>query len=203
MRDFPEEIHPSHDDCYDFFYDLIHPKGLSCPNDHHLTNAAVHRSYRQPIIDYRCKICGSYFNIFTGTPLQGSKLSITKLYQCFEGMMNKTPHQKLAKQIGISRKAVSSNCKKMGGFYNKRKNQEILSIEVQKKETDWKPFLRRIEWWSEAEGHLKLKMENGGVYKLFKNTYTSIKHRGNIEKRRIKKITSVEKIHPVTGDRID
>ena len=54
--------------CYDFLLRLLHPEGLRCPNGHSLpSDQAPHDRHRAPIMDYRCRECGSVFNIFTGT----------------------------------------------------------------------------------------------------------------------------------------
>jgi transposase-like protein len=54
--------------CCDFLLKHLHPEGMRCAKGHALpANAFPHDRHRPPIFDYRCKTCGSVFNIFTRT----------------------------------------------------------------------------------------------------------------------------------------
>ena len=54
--------------CYDFMLTILHPDGLKCPDGHHLPQEqAPHDTHRSPIVDYKCRICGRVYNLFTNT----------------------------------------------------------------------------------------------------------------------------------------
>jgi len=54
--------------CYNYLLNILHPDGLKCPNDHPLPqNQAPHDTCRSPIMDYKCRICGRVYNLFTNT----------------------------------------------------------------------------------------------------------------------------------------
>ena len=51
-----------------FLRRALHPDGLACPHGHRLPpNQAPRDRHRAPIMDYRCRTCGSVFNLFTNT----------------------------------------------------------------------------------------------------------------------------------------
>lgn len=197
----PEKLYPRPEDCYDFFFWLLHPENLKCPNGHGYEKASIHRTDRKPIVDYKCKICGKYFNIFTGTDLKGTKLSPTQLFQCFNGLLFKVPYQKLATQIGISRRAVSLNSEKMGQLADKYKSQfhthpRSLSQSEKDKRFSWEPILRNIQEWDIDGDQLIVKIKNGGWYNLSSITYTHITQTKQGEKKKLVSQTSVKKINP-------
>ena len=54
--------------CYDFILTILHPDGLKCSDGHHLPQEqAPHDNHRSPIVDYKCRICGRVYNLFTNT----------------------------------------------------------------------------------------------------------------------------------------
>jgi len=54
--------------CYDFLLHILHPDGLHCPQGHPLPpEQAPHRRRRPFIPDFRCRQCGTVFNLFSGT----------------------------------------------------------------------------------------------------------------------------------------
>ena len=51
--------------CYDFLLEVLHPEGLHCPNGHLLPpDQTPHDRHRDPLFDYRCRVCGKVCNIF-------------------------------------------------------------------------------------------------------------------------------------------
>jgi hypothetical protein len=73
---FPIEELMDEQRCYDFLLAILHPAGLHCPNGHLLPpDQSPHHRNRGPIYDYRCRICGKVYNIFSGTIWSGSRYS--------------------------------------------------------------------------------------------------------------------------------
>lgn len=90
--------------CYDFLMEVLHPEGLCCPNGHPLPpDQAPHDRHRDPIFDYRCRICGAVFNIFTGTILCGSRYACSTIVLILRGIVQGTPTKQLAEELGIDR----------------------------------------------------------------------------------------------------
>lgn len=92
--------------CYELLESLLHPKGLRCPNGHGLEHAYVHKRDRPTIPDYRCKRCGRCFNVFIGTVLHGTKYNAVEVIQLLRGIVEGTPTAKLAREMGVDRKAL-------------------------------------------------------------------------------------------------
>ncbi len=83
---------------------VLHPHGLCCPNGHSLEHAYLHKQDRPTIPDFRCKLCGRCFNLFTGTALQGIRYSAVQVVQLLHGIVAGTPTARLAREMGVDRK---------------------------------------------------------------------------------------------------
>jgi len=88
--------------CYDFLLDALHPAGLRCPSCGS-RRYAVHRAYREPVLDYRCG-CGRVFNAWTGTAFQGTQRTAAALVLLVRGIAQGTPTAQLARELGCSRR---------------------------------------------------------------------------------------------------
>jgi transposase len=101
--DFP--IHDLMDEqrCYDKLLEILHPGGLRCPRCHQADQLGVHDRHREPILDYQCGHCGRVFNLFTGTPLLGSKRSPAKILLILRGIAQGVSTAQLARELGCSR----------------------------------------------------------------------------------------------------
>ena len=53
--------------CYDKLVGWLHPDGLACPRCGARDRPAIHRRHRDPVLDYRCAVCGRV----AGAPLRG------------------------------------------------------------------------------------------------------------------------------------
>lgn len=89
--------------CYDFLIEALYPDGLRCPRCAH-THYRVHRSYRDPVLDYRCYHCGRVFNAWTGTALQGTHKTPAELVLICRGLLQGVPTARLARELGCDRK---------------------------------------------------------------------------------------------------
>jgi len=101
--DFPIEDLMDQAACSQRLLDLLHPGGLACP---HCGGAAytVHRRRPgSPVVDYRCKGCGRFFNLYTGTPWQGTRKSPATILLILRGVVQGVPTAQLARELGLSR----------------------------------------------------------------------------------------------------
>src|SRR5512147_2679934 len=67
------------DACYHFLLDLFHPEGLRCPRCRAPDGFLIHRYYRAPVLDYRCRVWGRIFKAWTGTMPQGTHYHPAKI----------------------------------------------------------------------------------------------------------------------------
>jgi len=89
---------------YAYLAKTLHPNGLHCPEGHALPPAqAPHDRHRDPLFDYRCKICGSVFNIFTNTIWSKSRYSCSMIVLIIRGIVQGIPTMHLAEELGIDR----------------------------------------------------------------------------------------------------
>ena len=90
--------------CCDFLLKVLHPEGLHCCNGHPLpSDQAPHDRHRDPIFDYKCRVCGNVHNIFTDTIWSGSRYSCVTIVLIIRGVVQGTPTKHLAEELGIDR----------------------------------------------------------------------------------------------------
>lgn len=90
--------------CYNFLLEALHPDGLVCPNGHALPSGqGPHDRHRWPVLDYRCRECGSVFNLFTSTVLTGSRYRCSTWVLILRGIAQGTPTAHLANELGLDR----------------------------------------------------------------------------------------------------
>lgn len=90
--------------CCDFLLEVLHPEGLHCPDGHPLPpDQSPHDRHRAPIFDYRCRVCGKVYNIFTGTIWSRSRYSCAIIVSILRGVVQGVPTKHLAEEIGIDR----------------------------------------------------------------------------------------------------
>jgi transposase-like protein len=103
MIDFPIDRLPDDRACYDWLVELLHPDGLRCPRCGG-ADALVHRYYRDPVLDYRCKGCGKVYNAFTGTDRQGTHFRPSQVVLILRGFTQGRSTAGLARELGCSRR---------------------------------------------------------------------------------------------------
>jgi transposase-like protein len=90
--------------CYDFLMEVLHPAGLCCPHGHPLPpDRAPHDRHRDPIFDYRCRVCGAVFNIFTNTIWSKSRYPCSTIVLIVRGVAQGKSTKHLAEELGIDR----------------------------------------------------------------------------------------------------
>lgn len=92
----------SEQECYDYLLRILHPDGLKCPAGHPLPpDQAPHDRHRAPILDYKCRICGRVFNIFTNTIWKGTHYSCATIVMIIRGIVQGIPTLQLAEELGL------------------------------------------------------------------------------------------------------
>jgi transposase-like protein len=90
--------------CYQMLLELLHPSGLSCPRCHGGRDRyTTHRRNRDPVLDYRCRNCRRVFNVFTGTPWQGTHRTPAEVLLILRGFATGIPTAQLARELKVSR----------------------------------------------------------------------------------------------------
>ncbi len=89
---------------YNLLLEWLHPDGLHCPQGHPLPrDQAPHDRHRAPVLDYRCRECGTVYNIFTNTPWSGSRYSCPKIVQLLCGIAQGESNRRLAERLKVDR----------------------------------------------------------------------------------------------------
>ena len=97
MMRFPITELLGEQECYTFLLHILHPDGLQCPHGHPLPpEQAPHDRQRQPICDYRCRVCGAVFNLFTDTLWQATRYSCRTIVLVLRGFVQGVPTRHLA-----------------------------------------------------------------------------------------------------------
>ena len=87
---------------YNFLLKTLHPDGLKCKHGHPLpSDQKPHDRSRDPIYDYRCRICGNVFNIFTESVWQGSHYDCRMIVLVMRGITQGTSTFQLADELGV------------------------------------------------------------------------------------------------------
>jgi len=103
MFQFPLDNLMDQDACYAFLLQTLHPDRLQCPHGHPLPlNQAPHDRHRAPIVDYRTRMCGAVFNLFTGTLWWKTRYRCSTIVQILRGIAQGVPTKHLAAELGIN-----------------------------------------------------------------------------------------------------
>ena len=114
--DFPILELLNADACYQFLVDTLHPDGLHCPTCRQADALSIHHRRHQPVLDYRCRHCGSVFNAYTDTPFQKTHRSPPQLVLILRGICQGTPTAQLARELACDRKHLLALRHKLQGL---------------------------------------------------------------------------------------
>ena len=104
MMQFPINALLDEQACYDFLLHALHPDGLACPHSHPLPpEQAPHDRHRAPLMDYRCRMCGAVFNLFTNTLFSKTRYRCSTIVLMLRGVAQGTTTKHLADELGIDR----------------------------------------------------------------------------------------------------
>jgi transposase-like protein len=89
-------------ECYDYLLCVLHPNGLQCGAGHPLPlDQAPHDRTRAPLVDYRCRVCGNVFNLFTDTVWQGTHYDCVTIVLVMRGFVQGSPTLQLADELAL------------------------------------------------------------------------------------------------------
>ncbi|MDR1818679.1 MAG: transposase [Methanobrevibacter sp.] len=92
------------EEALDIFRSIHWSYGVYCPvcNSFEISNRGKRGRTRR----YSCKDCGTFFNDFTGTPFEGSKVPFGQILWILTNIHNKSVKQ-MAEELGLNRKTVA------------------------------------------------------------------------------------------------
>jgi transposase len=100
MMKFPIADLMNQQECYDFLLNILHPNGLRCPSGHPLpSEQKPHDLSRQPLVDYKCRICGRVYNLFTNTIWSGTGYDCVIIVLMIRGFTQGIPTKHLADEL--------------------------------------------------------------------------------------------------------
>src|SRR5512136_1699339 len=89
-------------ECYDYWGRTLHLDGLHCHNSHPLPpDQAPHDRSRAPIYDYRYRVCGNVFNLFTDTVWAGTHYDGVTIVLVMRGFVQGIPTLQLADELEL------------------------------------------------------------------------------------------------------
>lgn len=102
MLQFPITELLNEQGCYELLLNILHPSGLCCPQGHALPSGQrPHNRNRAPIVEYRCRQCGSVFNIFSRTALQGIRYDCRTIVLLLRGFSQGVSTNHLSKELSV------------------------------------------------------------------------------------------------------
>lgn len=103
MMRFPLTDLLDEQECYNYLLHTLHPDGLKCPScgTPLPPDQTPHDRSRDPIFDYRCRVCGAVFNLFTGTIWSGTHYDCKTIVLVMRGFVQGIPTLQLAQELGL------------------------------------------------------------------------------------------------------
>jgi hypothetical protein len=90
------------EECYDYLLHVLYPEGSQCKNGHPLPpDQAPHDRSRAPLVDYRCRVCGNVFNLFTDSVWEGTHYDCITVVLVMRGFVQGMPTLQLAEELGL------------------------------------------------------------------------------------------------------
>ena len=86
--------------CYEHLVALLHNGTIGCPHckSH---QKAVHSYQRSPVLTYRCRGCGKFFNLFTHTVFQGTHYPCSVVVLLIRGVAQGVSTLQLSQELDI------------------------------------------------------------------------------------------------------
>ena len=103
MLKFPIHELMDYKSCYKFLSNLLHPQGLHCSCSRAIEKDQKPHKYRKNRLPcYKCKSCGSVYNIFTSTILSGIHYDCITIILMLRGFAQGKTTQHLHKELSVS-----------------------------------------------------------------------------------------------------
>ena len=117
----------SYEECYNFLSTLLHPQGLDCPNGHAVSEEQKPHKYRKNGLPcYRCKECGTVFNLFTDTIFQGIHYDCIQIVLMLHGFAKGQTTKNLSDELKLSYNALLDWRHKLQEFAFENRNISLL-----------------------------------------------------------------------------
>lgn len=105
MLIFPIDSLLDNGKCHDFLQSVLHPSGFTCRCGQGLQEKQrPHKYSSRKTPYYRCRWCGSVFNIFTGTIFEGIVYNCTTIVLMLRGFLQGTTTSHMSKELGLNYK---------------------------------------------------------------------------------------------------
>jgi len=101
---FPIQNLLNYESCYTLLKSLLHPDGLSCRCGEASSLAPVHKDAKNGLASYKCKRCGSVFNLFTNTIFSGTHYNCITIVLILRGIAQGVTTLHLSKELGLNYK---------------------------------------------------------------------------------------------------
>ena len=126
MMQFPITDLIDEHECYTYLLRTLHPEGLKCPCGQPVASGqAPQDRSRAPIFDYRCRLCGKVFNLFTHTVWSGTHYSCRTIVLVMRGFVQGVSTLHLAQELNLD----------YGTLLKRRHQIQRLALECKPKDT--------------------------------------------------------------------
>lgn len=90
--------------CYEYLVGLFHPEGLCCPKCGYglPEGQSPHKFSKELLPSFKCRSCGSVFNIFSQTVLKGIHFGVVTVVMMLRGFLEGRTTRHLSKELKVS-----------------------------------------------------------------------------------------------------
>jgi transposase-like protein len=108
--EFPIVDLMSNQSSYEWLLAYFHPTGMGCPHCRAgIEEARRFRNTRSSQVpDYRCRVCGKTYNVYSGTVFEGRRLKPQQVVLLVRGIVKGEQAQILANEVGVCRQTVQA-----------------------------------------------------------------------------------------------
>lgn len=117
------------DKSYAHLVQYFHPEGLCCPHCRSAQRRMQH-GRRRPIVQWKCKDCGTYYNVFTGTVFQGTHWPCSKVVLVLRGLAKGESTRSMSQEMGLGYRNLLYLRHKMMENAFEHREREILEDEA-------------------------------------------------------------------------
>ncbi len=113
-------------ECYNFLLNVLHPDGLKCPHGHLLPSLQSPHT-RRSIPKYKCRTCGSVFNLFTGSVWSGTHYDCATIIMVMRGFVQGTSTKHLAEELELDYSSLLERRHRIQGLALENRIKEALT----------------------------------------------------------------------------